>query len=798
MEFMDGICEMPKQAGDDLAMRTWWPHTDDLAAAEDVAGVKNAVTAIRQALAADKRIVGLLGFSQGASLIAFVLEDMAKDADAATSLAFAVMVGGHVADLSRLHKVGMRMNQVDTLHLAGEADTLVPWQSSEALCKKFGGAFVKHRGGHAVPVSTSGGDAIVDFVAKGCCKAKKSLAPAKPAAPKLPSREAYAANDVFMEEVSGLCDVYGDNLAWDNSESSETIHKITLTDPTNDDDARIHLTLTFQPNYPEVPPTLSYTETGDSRVSHTMAWHANFKRHFSDLCAEYEGSEMGYAVLEGLKEYLHAGGDETHADHDKPADTEEEEVPEKPAEETEEERAANAKEAAERVKDFTISEEDWCTAYGKGGRWHYTIGLVGKPSAGKSTLFCAATQDATAAKCAAHPFTTIEPNTGVALCGIPCPCNQNSDNSLSGFFSKHPESRPCGAEHGHTVSGDRFASLTIRDVAGLVPGAYQGRGKGNKFLDDLNDADVLVHVVDASGLTNAEGQLREDDNTTGHEKSVLQEVYWVRLEIHQWIYTNVLRKWDTIKRRPEKLPIMFTGYHATTSMVHLAARKVGITQAQMENPGAWSLSTLHLLVAAFIRVRFPVVVALNKSDMPSAAANVAYVKANLHPNEVAVEISADTERQLIALREEGKLEYRVGGCPRGEVPPQIHAYLQSHGGSTGVTEVLSTAIAMRPTIRVFPVTDAVLSSYGGGVLQQCFHLVPGSSAADLYRHLMYDHYVEGDFVRSTVFDPAISADTIIRKDQPLPQDSIVRIMTNRKSKWQQQRKQAAAAPAASK
>ena len=51
---------------------------------------------------------------------------------------------------------------------------------------------------------------------------------------------------------------------------------------------------------------------------------------------------------------------------------------------------------------------------------------------------------------------------------------------------------------------------TLQDVAGLVPGAYQGRGKGNAFLNDLTDADVLLHVVDVSGSTDREGQLLQE------------------------------------------------------------------------------------------------------------------------------------------------------------------------------------------------------------------------------------------------------------------------------------------------
>jgi ribosome-binding ATPase YchF (GTP1/OBG family) len=49
--------------------------------------------------------------------------------------------------------------------------------------------------------------------------------------------------------------------------------------------------------------------------------------------------------------------------------------------------------------------------------------------------------------------------------------------------------------------------IELLDVAGLVPGAHLGKGLGNRFLDDLRHADALVHVVDVSGTTDAEGML---------------------------------------------------------------------------------------------------------------------------------------------------------------------------------------------------------------------------------------------------------------------------------------------------
>ncbi|VDI04603.1 Hypothetical predicted protein, partial [Mytilus galloprovincialis] len=112
-----------------------------------------------------------------------------------------------------------------------------------------------------------------------------------------------------------------------------------------------------------------------------------------------------------------------------------------------------------------------------GGRWEYKIGLIGKPSAGKSTFFNAATK-MDLAKIAAHPFTTIEPNIGKAFYSICCPCH-NLGLTL------------CDAAYGHDFRGDRNIPILLKDVAGLVPGAWE------------------VHIVDISGTTNEKGEETE-------------------------------------------------------------------------------------------------------------------------------------------------------------------------------------------------------------------------------------------------------------------------------------------------
>jgi GTP-binding protein YchF len=117
-----------------------------------------------------------------------------------------------------------------------------------------------------------------------------------------------------------------------------------------------------------------------------------------------------------------------------------------------------------------------------------SVGIVGLPNAGKSTLFNALVARQLAVT-AAHPFTTIEPNTGV----VPIP--DAKLEKLSALL--HP---------GKTTS----ASITFVDIAGLVAGAHQGEGLGNAFLSHIFGVDAICHVLRAfedPNVTHVEGEL---------------------------------------------------------------------------------------------------------------------------------------------------------------------------------------------------------------------------------------------------------------------------------------------------
>ena len=116
-----------------------------------------------------------------------------------------------------------------------------------------------------------------------------------------------------------------------------------------------------------------------------------------------------------------------------------------------------------------------------------SVGIVGLPNAGKSTLFNALTRAGAAV--GNYPFTTIEPNTGI----VPVP--DERVGLLAALFNP-PKTIP--------------ATVTFTDIAGLVRGASRGEGLGNQFLGHIRETDAVAMVVrafDDADVTHVEGSV---------------------------------------------------------------------------------------------------------------------------------------------------------------------------------------------------------------------------------------------------------------------------------------------------
>lgn len=270
------------------------------------------------------------------------------------------------------------------------------------------------------------------------------------------------------------------------------------------------------------------------------------------------------------------------------------------------------------------------------------IACVGKPSAGKSSLLNAISESA--AKVGNFPFTTIKPNTGVAYVIIDCPCKK---------FNKTKE---CNPRHGKCEDGKRWVPLNILDVAGLVPGASTGEGLGNQFLDDLRTATALIHVVDVSGTTDESGKV-----TVGYDP--INDIDWLRSEIHSWVLNNLIKKWDNIVRRHvatkspivETLQAQFSGYGTNRIIMNQILDKF----ANKDPLQKWDGKTLFKLVDTFLDVRFPTVVALNKIDLPESDKNIDKIMRKYDQDKIVL-TSALVETFLKKLHKQRLIKYQEG------------------------------------------------------------------------------------------------------------------------------------------
>lgn len=348
------------------------------------------------------------------------------------------------------------------------------------------------------------------------------------------------------------------------------------------------------------------------------------------------------------------------------------------------------------------------------------IGLVGKPSSGKSTFLSAATL--AEVKRAAYPFTTIDTNKAVGFVRAKCPCKEMNVK--------------CDPKNSKCINGDRMIPVNILDVAGLVPGAHKGKGMGSEFLDDLRKASGLIHILDISGTTNEKGE-----KTKGYDP--LKDVYFLEEEINLWFLKILKRDWASLSRKVNQtkkklvdvLTDKFSGLGTSESQIRKALEENNLKEKRAIN---WSNEDLEEFTFTLREISKPILISANKIDLSTSIKNFKRLKSKFKDLKI-IPTCAEAELALRRANKKGLIEY-VPGDSNFEILEKIdkeqkealnfikERILKVYGG-TGIQKAINTAVFdLLDMIVIYPVANvSKLSDQEGNVLPDAFLIKKGTT-----------------------------------------------------------------------
>jgi ribosome-binding ATPase YchF (GTP1/OBG family) len=389
-----------------------------------------------------------------------------------------------------------------------------------------------------------------------------------------------------------------------------------------------------------------------------------------------------------------------------------------------------------------------------------SLALAGKPNAGKSTFYKAATM--ADVEVGNYPFTTIDANRGVSHARTDCPCLDRDQR--------------CDSDN--CRDGKRYVPVELLDVAGLVPGAHEGRGLGNQFLDELTNADAILHVVDASGGTNAEGEPVEVG-----EHDPVDDLEFIEEEMDRWLAGIVTDNWEGVERQSrspdfdidEALTEMLTGVGATAADVGAVLRAVDYP----EDPREWSDGDRRRLASAVRARTKPIVVVANKADIAPEGT----IERLRERAERVIPATAEGELALRRAAEAGLVAYDPGDTDFeavGELSAQQEQGLQrvrevmADYGTTGVQEALDTAVYdLLDRITVYPVENETRWTDGQGHTLPDAHLLPaGATPVDLA------FAVHSDIGEGYLYAVDARTDRQVGDDHELEEGDVIKVVSS--------------------
>jgi len=393
------------------------------------------------------------------------------------------------------------------------------------------------------------------------------------------------------------------------------------------------------------------------------------------------------------------------------------------------------------------------------------VGVVGKPNVGKSTFFKAATLSDT--EIANYPFTTIKPNHGVGFVSI---------KSVSTEYDIIPNPRM-----GYWANHKRFIPVDMLDVAGLVPGAYEGHGMGNQFLDDLRQADVLIHVIDLSGSANAKGEPVEP---LGYDPA--EDIRFLDNELDHWYLGILERGWEKFARQIQQehkevhkaLAKQLSGLKVTEEMVKEAIKRHNLIDVE---PTLWTKENLFSVAQELRKETKPMIIAANKMDVPGAYDNLKRLQSEF-PDYTIVPCSAESELALTEAAKAELITYVSGentftlkeGNTLSENQKKALDFIRTSilepFGSTGVQDVMNKAVfEVLGYIAIYPGGVNKFEDSDGNVLPDCFLLPKGSSALD------FAYKLHTDFGKNFIKAIDVRTKRVVGKEHALNHRDIIEI-----------------------
>ncbi|MFX1488798.1 MAG: YchF-related putative GTPase [Promethearchaeota archaeon] len=400
-----------------------------------------------------------------------------------------------------------------------------------------------------------------------------------------------------------------------------------------------------------------------------------------------------------------------------------------------------------------------------------TIGIIGKPSSGKTTFLNATCL--TNAKVSELPFTTIEPNKGVAYVKTNCVCKELE-------VEDNPKNSIC-------IEGFRFIPIDMLDVAGLVPDAHKGKGLGNKFLNDLIKADVLLHITDISGSLDKSGNMVSMGKNDPYE-----DILFLENEINLWFKEIIEREdWSKFTKgmRTEKKKIVDALYERLSGMKitkNQIIKSLQETNLIGKNPSTWEDHDILIFSEMLRKISKPILIVANKIDKEISEKNLIDLKKKYNGN--LIPCSALAEQVLRNYQEKKIIDYLPGSADfkiidnskltKNEIDTlsKIKEKILIPYGSTGVQNVLNFASKnIANQICVYPVSDInTYSDNKDNILPDAFLIEKGTRLKDFVRDKIHS-----DFANNFMFGIDAKTKKRLGENYELKDKDVIKIVTSR-------------------